>query len=104
MNQDQFNVQRNPWKRFILPLALIVIILVADQWLKVWVKTNMAWREQIYLFGDWFLLHFTENNGMAFGLELGGRMGKLILTAFRISAVLFGFWYLRKQVINKSPM
>lgn len=83
-------------------LLLIVVLLAADQWIKVWVKTNMAWREQINLLGDWFVLHYTENNGMAFGIELGGRMGKLALTAFRISAVIFGFWYLWQQIRRKA--
>lgn len=83
-------------------LLLIVLILAADQWIKIWVKTHMAWREQINLLGDWFVLHYTENNGMAFGIELGGRMGKLALTAFRISAVIFGFWYLWQQIQKKA--
>jgi signal peptidase II len=83
-------------------LLLIVVVLAADQWIKIWVKTNMAWREQINLLGDWFVLHYTENNGMAFGIELGGRMGKLALTAFRISAVIFGFWYLWQQIQRKA--
>ena len=83
-------------------LLLIVVVLAADQWIKIWVKTHMAWREQINLLGDWFVLHYTENNGMAFGIELGGRMGKLALTAFRISAVIFGFWYLWQQIQRKA--
>jgi signal peptidase II len=88
--------------RLLLPFLLIIIIVIADQWVKVWVKTHMAWREQINLIGDWFLLHYTENNGMAFGIELGGRFGKLALTAFRISAVIFGIWFLFKQVEKKA--
>ena len=53
----------------------------------------MMLREEIPLLGDWFLLHFTENKGMAFGLEMGGRAGKLALSLFRIIAVLaMSFW------------
>lgn len=53
----------------------------------------MMLREEIPLLGDWFILHFTENKGMAFGLELGGRVGKMALSMFRIVAVIaMGFW------------
>lgn len=54
------------------------------------------------MFGNWFFLHFTENNGMAFGLEIGGKSGKLILTAFRLIAVSGIVWYLFKQVGKKA--
>lgn len=53
------------------------------------------------MIGNWFFLHFTENNGMAFGVELGGVTGKLILTAFRLFAVAGIIWYLIKQVNSK---
>jgi signal peptidase II len=90
------------WKRLFLPAALIAVIIIADQVLKVWVKTHMAWREQFSIFGDWFVMHYTENNGMAFGIELGGRLGKYLLTTFRIGAVVFGCWYLYKQAAMKA--
>lgn len=48
--------------------------------------------------GNWFYLHFTENNGMAFGVEFGGIAGKLVLTGFRILAVFGIIWYLFKQI------
>lgn len=54
--------------------------------------------EEIHVFGNWFILHFTENNGMAFGLSLGGDTGKLILTSFRLVAVLGIAYYLITQV------
>ncbi len=45
------------------------------------------------IFGDWFLLHFTENEGMAFGMRLGGNYGKLLLSLFRLIAIgLIGWW------------
>lgn len=50
--------------------------------------------EEIPVIGDWFIIHFTENNGMAFGLEIAGDYGKLILSSFRIIAVLLIGWYL----------
>ena len=56
---------------------------------------------QEYEIFDWFIIHFTENNGMAFGLEFGGKIGKTILTLFRIIVVIVGLYYL-KQIINSN--
>jgi len=66
---------------------LIAFVLILDQLLKVWIKTNMMIGQEIYFF-DWFILHFTENNGMAFGMEFGGNLGKYILSIFRIIAIV----------------
>ena len=77
-----------------LPLLVIVAVLLFDQILKFWVKLNMEISEEIPVFGDWFIIHFTENNGMAFGLELAGDYGKLFLSVFRIVAVILIGWYL----------
>lgn len=54
--------------------------------------------QEFKVFGDWFIIHFTENNGMAFGLELGGDTGKLLLTGFRIIAVMGILYYLVLQI------
>ncbi|RPI43128.1 MAG: lipoprotein signal peptidase, partial [Bacteroidetes bacterium] len=60
---------------------------------KVLVKTNMSLYQQIPVLGDWGILHFVENNGMAFGLALPGSIGKILLTSFRILAVIaIGFY------------
>jgi signal peptidase II len=67
--------------------------------LKVWIKTNMYIGEEFNVFGNWFIIHFTENNGMAFGLELGGNYGKLALSLFRVFAV-FGIGYIFHYVIK----
>lgn len=83
---------------FSLALITVVAVLVVDQVSKVWVKTNMYLDESITVFGDWFFIHFIENPGMAFGLELGGVTGKLMLSLFRIVAVGFIMWYLRNQI------
>ncbi len=80
-----------------LSIAIIMTILVIDQAIKIWIKTNMVWHESIR-FADWAFLFFTENNGMAFGMEL---FGKLFLTSFRIIAVGFIIWYLIK-IIKKG--
>lgn len=72
-------------------ISLVVIIL--DQILKIWVKTNMVLGQEFRIF-DWFIIHFTENNGMAFGMEFGGYTGKVILTLLRIIVVSIGIKYI----------
>lgn len=83
---------------FRLALITVLTVIVVDQASKIWVKTNMYLDESITVFGDWFFIHFIENPGMAFGLELGGAWGKLMLSVFRIVAVGFIAWYLRNQI------
>jgi signal peptidase II len=58
--------------------------------------------EQVPVFGNWFFLHFTENNGMAFGMELEGTAGKLLLSSFRILAIVGLGYYLHLLVKKKS--
>ncbi|MFT5970981.1 MAG: signal peptidase II [Flavobacteriales bacterium] len=78
--------------------ALVIsIVLIIDQAVKLWIKTHMMLGEEYRVF-DWFIIHFTENNGMAFGLEWGGIWGKILLTLFRIVAVGGIFWYLKKVI------
>ena len=75
--------------------ALIVIaVLVIDQIIKIWVKTNMFWHESIKI-TDWFYIYFTENNGMAFGMEI---FNKFFLTGFRIIAAIAITWLLIQYV------
>ncbi len=85
-------------------VVIIFLILILDQVLKVWVKTNMTLGENISIAGHWFFIHFTENEGMAFGMKLGGNFGKLFLSLFRILAVIIIGWWLykvtRKKVSN----
>ena len=66
---------------------LIAFVLVLDQLSKIWIKTNMMIGQEIHVF-DWFIIHFTENKGMAFGMEFGGSLGKYILSIFRIIAIV----------------
>lgn len=86
-------------KKYILPIAIILLVLIIDQALKIWIKTNMYIGEEFNLVGNWFIIHFTENNGMAFGIELGGSYGKLALSLFRVFAV-FGIGYIFHYVIK----
>ncbi len=83
-------------------LLIILIVLIIDQWSKVYVKTHFLYGEEINVLGNWFRLHFIENNGMAFGMKFSqGDMGKLLLTSFRLVAVGFGF-YVLKQLVKKQ--
>ncbi len=66
---------------------IIFLVLVIDQAFKFWIKLNMTIGEEIPVLGSWFRLYFTENYGMAFGLQFGGEWGKITLSVFRILAV-----------------
>lgn len=82
---------------------IFFLVLLLDQSVKIWVKTHMAYGEEIQVFGwDRVLIHFVENDGMAFGLRLGGEYGKLLLSLFRITAVGFLLLYLIKLVKEQS--
>lgn len=81
---------------------LILILLIADQILKFWIKTNLSLGEEIVIFKNWFILHFVENNGMAFGFEFAGKYGKLFLSLFRIVAVIAIGWYLLRLSRDKE--
>ena len=82
-------------------ILLILMILFIDQVLKIWVKTHMEIGQEIHIFGNFGFLHFIENNGMAFGMEMGGRPGKFILSIFRIIAI-FGIGWFLSSLINKK--
>jgi signal peptidase II len=79
----------------------IFLILIVDQVLKIWVKTHFEIGQEIHVFGNWGILHFIENNGMAFGMEMGGRTGKFVLSIFRIIAI-FGIGWFLNSLINKK--
>jgi signal peptidase II len=79
-------------------VLIIVAVLVVDQLLKFWIKTNMYLGEEFSVIGNWFIIHFVENNGMAFGFEFAGNYGKIFLSLFRIVAVIGIGWYLLKLV------
>lgn len=91
-------------KKTLWVIGIVLFVLIIDQALKIYIKTTMSLGEEIYLFGDWGRLHFTENEGMAFGLELWGEHGKLILSLFRIMAVMFMSYYLHTLIKQKASM
>ncbi len=81
-----------------MAILIIVAILLIDQVIKIWVKTNMTLHEAIHI-ADWWKIYFIENNGMAFGMELGS---KLFLTLFRLVAVSVIGYYIWLQVKQKT--
>lgn len=78
---------------------IIAAIIVADQVLKIWIKTTYETGEETKVLGlNWFRLHYIENAGMAWNWKLGHETGKTLLTLFRLCAVIFGTWYLGRLV------
>jgi signal peptidase II len=84
-------------------LITVFLILLIDQTLKIWIKTGMFLYQDIPVFGHWFIIKFIENNGMAFGVDLPGNYGKLILSIFRIIAVIAIIFYMRHLIREKAP-
>lgn len=82
-------------------ILLILVVVLADQALKIYIKTHFYINEHHNVLGEWFRLHFVENEGMAYGWKFGGDGGKMLLTLFRLGAVIFGVWYLRSIIQKK---
>jgi len=80
---------------------LIVLVLIADQVLKIYIKTTFPLNTSREVLGNSFQLYFVENPGMAYGWKFGGNWGKLALTVFRMAAVVFGTWYLARIIKEK---
>ncbi|MEJ7627497.1 MAG: lipoprotein signal peptidase [Ferruginibacter sp.] len=80
---------------------IVGLVLIADQALKIYIKTQFHLNTSTHLAGDWFQLYFVENPGMAYGWKFGGNWGKMALTIFRLGAVGFGTWYLGKIIREK---
>lgn len=80
--------------KLFLSISIILAVLLIDQWVKYYIKTHFFLGEEVDVMGNWFKIHFTENYGMAFGMEFGGKSGKLLLTLFRIIAIGFIGWYI----------
>ncbi|HRF39736.1 MAG TPA: signal peptidase II [Saprospiraceae bacterium] len=80
--------------------AVVMTVLLVDQSVKFWIKTNMSIGEEMYPLGvKWAVIHFVENPGMAFGLTFGGEYGKLALSLFRIVAVV---WFLFALAVSRA--
>lgn len=85
-------------KLYLLSLIIILFFLIFDQILKIWVKTNFALGESLPVFGNWFHLHFIENEGMAFGISFGAQIGKVLLSIGRILLTAFLIYYLLRFI------
>lgn len=84
-------------------LFLAFFVIIIDQLSKLYIKTNFQINEFIKVLGlDWFQIHFIENDGMAWGVEIPGDYGKLILTTFRIFAVVGIVWWLKDSITKKA--
>ena len=90
-------------KKTLLVILLIVALVTIDQLVKICVKTHMTLDEEIRVFGHWFYIHFIENRGAAYGMELGGSYGKLLLSLFRIAAVGVIGWYIHRLIKRGAP-
>ena len=84
-------------------ILIILVILVVDQVIKIIVKTNMTLYQQNPVFGNWFILHFVENKGMAFGMKLPGDYGKILLSLFRLVAIVGIVFYMRSLIRQNAP-
>ncbi len=88
--------------RRIFVFSIVLFVLIIDQVVKIWIKLNMTLGESYFVFGqEWFQIYFTENLGMAFGIEFGNGIGKLLLSLFRIAAVS-AIGYLIYNLIRKE--
>lgn len=84
-------------------LFLAIVVIIIDQVSKIYIKTNFALNDYIIVNGwEWFRIHFIENDGMAWGVELPGNYGKLLLTSFRIVAVAGILYWLHDSVKKHS--
>ncbi|CAM1359457.1 Lipoprotein signal peptidase [Tenacibaculum litoreum] len=88
-------------KKHIAILTVVLAILI-DQISKIYIKTHFQLGEEVVVFNDWFRIHFTENNGMAWGFEFGGKAGKLFLTLFRVVAVTGIVYWLWQSIKRKA--
>ena len=92
-------------KKSIKIILIVLLVLMIDQGLKVWIKTHFSYGQEISMLGlSWAKLHFVENNGMAFGLSLGGFYGKLALSLFRLIAVAILSYYIHLLIKANAKM
>jgi signal peptidase II len=89
--------------RYLLYFGFAVLLILADQALKLYIHFTLPLDGDIPIFGDWFKLHHTLNPGMAFGIELGSEYGKLGLTIFRALAVVVIGYFLARAIKERQP-
>jgi len=76
-----------------IAVVVVLLLILVDQVIKFWVKTHLAVGQTVPLLGQWFNLHFVENEGMAFGISFGQQIGKFVLSLVRIVLVGLLCWY-----------
>ena len=76
-----------------IAVVVVLLLILVDQVIKFWVKTHLAVGQTVPLLGQWFNLHFVENEGMAFGISFGQQIGKFLLSLVRIVLVGLLCWY-----------
>jgi len=92
-------------KRTWIVVGIVLLVLILDQWLKIYVKTSIPYGSGFDILGlSWAKIHFIENEGMAFGFEFGGKAGKLILSIFRILMVGFLIYLIRTLILAKESI
>ena len=89
-------------QQILVASAVVFVVILLDQWLKYYIKTTFTLGESRMMIPNWFELHFTENPGMAYGLELGGSWGKIVLTSFRIIASVIIVFYIKNLIKEGS--
>jgi len=89
-------------KKSIIAIVTVFSVILIDQVSKIMVKTSMRLDESFAVLGNWFYIHFTENPGMAMGIEWGGVAGKYFLSGFRMVAITFITYYIYTLIKNKA--
>jgi signal peptidase II len=79
-------------------VIIVFLVLLIDQFIKIMVKTHLVEGQEIHVIGNWFRIHFVENSGMAFSMELPSEYGKILLSSFRLVAIGFIIYLLRRLI------
>jgi len=82
-------------------VLIVFLVLAMDQLIKIMVKTHLMEGQEIMILGNWFRLHFVENSGMAFSMELPTEYGKILLSSFRLIAIGFIIYLIRRLIKEK---
>jgi signal peptidase II len=82
-------------------VLIVFLVLAMDQLIKIMVKTHLMEGREILVLGNWFRLHFVENSGMAFSMELPTEYGKILLSSFRLIAIGFIIYLIRRLIKEK---